>query len=201
MQEKWVTLPLINWRLVIKFVISFKFRQFFKQLTYKTITFLTSRYLLTNYEETIALYSKSQTVQKFNFDKTPTFSRIFHPNFFDNFSREIKVVNSSKVQNHNIFTSFSLQKIDNCLGKSKLNIWTKNEDFEQCALLSLTAIPNCVVQATVARRPRVYLKMHLGPTYIFVYSIAGLVLGLLRRWSCGQWRIPDWHWNCCSKVP
>ena len=26
--------------------------------------------------------------------KTPTFSRVFHSNFFDNFSREIKVVNS-----------------------------------------------------------------------------------------------------------
>ena len=40
-------------------------------------------------------YSKSQIfVQKFNIDKTPTFSRVFHPNFFDNFSREIKVVNS-----------------------------------------------------------------------------------------------------------
>ena len=33
-------------------------------------------------------------VQKFNFDKTPTFSGVFHPIFFDNFSREIKVVNS-----------------------------------------------------------------------------------------------------------
>ena len=42
-----------------------------------------------------AHYSKSQIfVQKFNFDKTPTFSRVFHPTFFDNFSREIKVVNS-----------------------------------------------------------------------------------------------------------
>ena len=41
-------------------------------------------------------YSKSQIfVQKFNFDKTPTFSRVFHPKFFcGNFSREIKVVNS-----------------------------------------------------------------------------------------------------------
>ena len=30
-----------------------------------------------------AHYSKSQIfVQKFNFDKTPTFSRVFHPNFF-----------------------------------------------------------------------------------------------------------------------
>ena len=40
-------------------------------------------------------YSKSQIfVQKFNFDKTPTFSRVLHQIFFDNFSREIKVVNS-----------------------------------------------------------------------------------------------------------
>ena len=44
---------------------------------------------------TLSHYSKSQIfVQKFNFDKTPTFSRVIHPNFFDNFSREIKVVNS-----------------------------------------------------------------------------------------------------------
>ena len=35
--------------------------------------------------------------------KTTTFSRVFH-----------------------------LKKIDNFLGKSKLNFWTKNEDFEQC---------------------------------------------------------------------
>ena len=49
-------------------------------------------------------YSKSQIfVQKFNFDKTPTISRVFHP-----------------------------KKVDNFLGKSKLNFWTKNEDFEQC---------------------------------------------------------------------
>ena len=33
--------------------------------------------------------------QKFNFNKTPIFSRVFHQHFFfDNFSREIKVVNS-----------------------------------------------------------------------------------------------------------
>ena len=40
-------------------------------------------------------YSKSWIfVQKINFDKTPIFSRVFHPIFLDNFSREIKVVNS-----------------------------------------------------------------------------------------------------------
>ena len=40
--------------------------------------------------------------KKINFDKTQTFSRVFHP------------------------------KIDNFHRKSKLNFWTKNEDFEQC---------------------------------------------------------------------
>ena len=44
-------------------------------------------------------------VQKFNFYKTLTFSRVFHP-----------------------------KKIDNFLGQSKLIFWTKNEDFEQCAI-------------------------------------------------------------------
>ena len=29
--------------------------------------------------------------------------------------------------------SFSPKTIDNFLRKSKLNFWTKNEDFEQCA--------------------------------------------------------------------
>ena len=42
-----------------------------------------------------AHYSKSQIfVHKFNFDKTPTFSRVFHPIWFDNFSHEIKIVSS-----------------------------------------------------------------------------------------------------------
>ena len=31
--------------------------------------------------------------------------------------------------------SFSSKKIDKFLGKSKLNFWTRNEDFEQCAKL------------------------------------------------------------------
>ena len=49
----------------------------------------------------LAHYSKSQTfVQKFNLTSFSSFS----PKIFDNFSREIKVVNSQKVQNYNIFT-------------------------------------------------------------------------------------------------
>ena len=70
----------------------------------------------------------SEIVQKFNFDKTlqfflgnqscqqlksanpPHFHEFFTPNFFDNFSREIKFVNRQKIQNRNIFTSFSPKK-------------------------------------------------------------------------------------------
>ena len=39
--------------------------------------------------------------------KTTIFSRVFHP-----------------------------KKIDNFIGKSKLDFWTKNEDFEQCEYIS-----------------------------------------------------------------
>ena len=53
--------------------------------------------------------------------KPQHFHEFFIQIFLDNFSREIKVINSKKVQNHNIFTSFSPKKIDNFLGKSKLN--------------------------------------------------------------------------------
>ena len=81
-------------------------------------------------------YSKRQIfVQKFNFYKTPTFSRVFHPIFFDNFSREIKVVNSYKVQKHNIFTSFSSKKSTIFTGNQSWIFGQKNEDFEQCAAI------------------------------------------------------------------
>ena len=90
-------------------------------------------------------YSKSQIfVPKIQFWLNPQhFHEFFTQYFFDNFSREIKVVNSQKVQNHNIFKSFSPQKIDNFLGKSgksKLDFWTKNEDFEQCDLPSFSTV-------------------------------------------------------------
>ena len=82
-------------------------------------------------------YSKSQIfVQKFNFDKTPTFSRVFHPNFFWQFfswNQSCQQLKSPKPQHFHEF--FTPKKIDNFLGKSKLNFWTKNEDFEQCVVV------------------------------------------------------------------
>ena len=77
---------------------------------------------------------------------------IFIQIFFDNFSREIKVVNSYKAQNHNIFTSFSPRKIDIFFGKSKLNFWTENKDFEQCVLwVLLKWVINAEMQLKIAK--------------------------------------------------
>ena len=57
-------------------------------------------------------YSKSQIfVQKFNFDKTPTFSRVFHPTFFWQFfssNQSCQQVKSPKPQH---FHEFFTQKI------------------------------------------------------------------------------------------
>ena len=116
-------------------------------------------------------YSKSQIfVQKFNFDKTPTFSRIFHPKFFWQFfswNQSCQQLKSPKPRHfHEFFTQniltiflgksklstakkpktttfsrvFPSKKIDNFLGKWKLNFWTKNEDFEQCDMQSETLL-------------------------------------------------------------
>ena len=81
-----------------------------------------------------AHYSKSQIfVQKFNFDKPPTFSRVFHPKLFlAIFLVKSKLSTAKKSKTTTFSRVFHPQKIDNFLGKSKLNFWTKNEDFEQC---------------------------------------------------------------------
>ena len=79
-------------------------------------------------------YSKSQIfVQKFNFDKTPTFSRVFNANFFWQFFSWNQSCQQLKCPKPQHFHEFFTQKIiDNFLGNSKLNFCTKNEDFEQC---------------------------------------------------------------------
>ena len=84
-------------------------------------------------------YSKSQIfVPKFNFDKTPTFSRAFHSKFFLTiFLVKSKLSTAKKSKNTIISRVFTPKKIDNFLGKSKLNFWTNDEDFEQCVSIRL----------------------------------------------------------------
>ena len=102
--------------------------------------------------------------------KTTTFSRVFHP-----------------------------KKIDNFLGKSKLNLWTKNEDFEHCDcycswtlwLLERTSISLAVAsllmeeslwltiskQSQLTRIPLLALQLQvsLPSTYDFDHSFENLL--------------------------
>ena len=74
--------------------------------------------------------SKLSTAKK---SKTTTFSRVFHPKFFLTiFLVKAKLSKAKKSPIPQHFRKFFIQKIDNFLGKSKLNFWTKNEDFEPC---------------------------------------------------------------------
>ena len=103
-------------------------------------------------EVIFAHYSKSQIfVQRFNFDKTiqfsreikvvnnpPTFSRVFHPKFFLTiFLVKSKLSTAKKSKTAAFSWVFTQTNSKIFLGKSKLNFWTKNEDFEQCAFLEL----------------------------------------------------------------
>ena len=77
------------------------------------------------------------SVQKFNCDKTPTFSRFFPPNIFlAIFLVKSKLSIAEKFKTTAFSRVFHPQKIDNFLRISKLDFWTKNEDFEQCAKVS-----------------------------------------------------------------
>ena len=80
-------------------------------------------------------YSKSQIfVQKFNFDQTPNIFTSFSPHIFLTiFLVKSKLTRAKKSKTTTFSRIFHPIKIDNFLGKSKLNFWTKNEDFEQCA--------------------------------------------------------------------
>ena len=90
-------------------------------------------------------YSKSHIfVQKSNFDKTPTFSRVFHPKFFWQFFSYNQSCQQLKSPKPRLFHEFFTQKIDNFLRKSKLNFWTKNEDFEQCVILTKLEAQNAI---------------------------------------------------------
>ena len=108
-------------------------------------------------EEVQYIFEKSIFVQKFNFDqkpkhfhpiflvksksttaeklKTTTFSRVFHPRFFWQFfswNESCHQLKSPKPQHVHEFFTPKKSTIISGNQSSKLNLWTKNEDFEQC---------------------------------------------------------------------
>ena len=114
--------------------MSHKFCDMQKQNFCSTLNKTSSEISITIRQSVQSHYVESPIfVQKFNFDKTPTFSRIFHQIFFlIIFLAKSKLSTAKKSKITTFSRVFHLQKIDNFLEKSKLNFWTKNEDFEQC---------------------------------------------------------------------
>ena len=75
---------------------------------------------------------KSNFCPKIQFWQNPNIFTSFSPNFFWQFFSWNQSCQQLKSQKPQHFHEFFTQKVDNFHGKSKLNFWTKNEDFEQC---------------------------------------------------------------------
>ena len=76
------------------------------------------------------LFEKSNFCPKIQFWQSTNIFTSFSPQIFltiFSWNQSCQLLKSSKPQH---FHEFFTQKIDNFLGKSKLNFWTKNEDFE-----------------------------------------------------------------------
>ena len=75
------------------------------------------------------LFEKSNFVQNFNLTKPQQFHEFFIQIFLTIFLVKSKLLTAKKSKTTTISRVFHPKKIDNFLGKSKLNFWTKNEDF------------------------------------------------------------------------
>ena len=82
--------------------------------------------------QNFTIFSWNQSCQQLKSANPQHFHEFFTWNFFDKFSREIKVVlQNPKPQHFHEF--FTPPKKNRQFFWGKLNFWTKNEDFEQCA--------------------------------------------------------------------
>merc|ERR1712004_36361 len=107
--------------------------------TIRKFKFLSKNLILTR----VYNFLVNQSCQQLKSANPQHFHEFFTQNVFDNFSREIKVI-KLKSPKPQYFREFSPQKKSTIfLGKSKLNFWTKNEDFEQCDLRRYRGCLSC----------------------------------------------------------
>ena len=95
--------------------------------TIRKVKFLSKKSIMT--KQNFTIFSGNQSCQQFR-----TFSRVFQPKFFWQFfswNQSCQQLKSPKPQHFHEFSPKTIRQF--FLRKSKLNFWTKNEDFEQCA--------------------------------------------------------------------
>merc|ERR1712016_84704 len=91
-------------------------------------------------------YSKSQIfVQKIDFDKTPTFSRVFHSNFFLTIFLVKSKLSTAKKSKTTTFSRVFHPKNRQFSREIKVEYFgTKNEDFEECRYLNADESIQCI---------------------------------------------------------
>ena len=93
--------------------------------------------ILSNFQtmQSGSVKTQTHTIRKVKFlsiNSILTKSKQFHEFFTQIFLVKSKLSTAKKPKTTTFSRVFHPKKIDNFLGKSKMNIWTKNEDFEQC---------------------------------------------------------------------
>ena len=76
-------------------------------------------------------------VEKVNFDKTHIFTSFSPRIFLTIFLAKSKLSTAKKSKTTTISRVFHLEKSTIFSGKSKLNFWTKDEDFKQCVKVDI----------------------------------------------------------------
>ena len=123
----------------------------YKYLNFQ-VTFVT--HLNCNLNVSIVTNAKVKFLSKNPILTTPNIFTSFSPNFvLTIFLVKSKLSTAKKSKTHNTFTSFSPQKVDNFLGKSKLNFWTRNKDFEECICTWKNALVRLVILLAFLQEP------------------------------------------------
>ena len=79
-----------------------------------------------------AIFSGNKSCQQLKSANPQHVHEFFTQNFFDNFFVKSKLLTAKMSKTEAFSRVFTQNNSTIFLGKSKLNLWTKNEDFEQC---------------------------------------------------------------------
>ena len=88
-----------------------------------------------NFDKILQFFSGNQSSQQLKSANLQHFHEFFNPNFLTIFLVESKLSTAKKSKTAAFSRVFTQSNSTIFLGKSKLNFWTKNEDFGQCDIL------------------------------------------------------------------
>ena len=110
-------------------------------------------YTFYRHKKIFTLFENSNFCPKIQFWQNPNIFTSFSPKFFLTiFLVKSKLSTAKKSKTTTFSRVFHPNKIDNFHGKSKLNFWTKNEDFEQCDIVIKGRIRTRDISVTTSKK-------------------------------------------------